>query len=145
MSRREAPSSHRDLLIEAKQQQAANLQAALQASSQLVKSVGAIIRVNSSNSAGCAAVLDKITTIHELDQEIDRQLKQDFVASYGSLMSAKKTLARSVKSSRRALGMDPESSSSYVDTLQHKVELLDQDLRILEETFRSIEANRGNS
>ncbi|KAM9914480.1 hypothetical protein OXX69_000594 [Metschnikowia pulcherrima] len=134
-----AASTHRDLLHEAKHSQAASLQEGNAASTQLIKAVDAIVRVNS----GSSQLLDKIGTIHELDREIDRQLKQDIAQNYEALMAAKARLARHVARTRRALAMSADSNESYVDLLQGRVERVDQELRILEHTLALVNANHA--
>lgn len=132
-----AASTHRDLLHEAKHLQAALFQEGNAASAQLIKAVDAIVKVNS----GSSPLLDKISTIHELDREIDRQLKQDIAQNYEALMAAKARLARHVARTRRALAMLADSNESYVDLLQGRVERVDQELRILEHTLALVKAN----
>ncbi|KAM9912475.1 hypothetical protein OXX59_000882 [Metschnikowia pulcherrima] len=134
-----AASTHRDLLHEAKHSQAASLQEGNAASAQLIKAVDAIVKVNS----GSSPLLDKIGTIHELDREIDRQLKQDIAQNYEALMAAKARLARHVARTRRALAMSADSNESYVDLLQGRVERVDQELRILEHTLALVKANHA--
>ena len=134
-----AASTHRDLLHEAKHLQAALLQEGNAASAQLIKAVDAIVKVNS----GSSPLLDKIGTIHELDREIDRQLKQDIAQNYEALMAAKARLARHVARTRRALAMLADSNESYVDLLQGRVERVDQELRILEHTLALVKANHA--
>ncbi|GEQ69516.1 hypothetical protein JCM33374_g3188 [Metschnikowia sp. JCM 33374] len=138
---------HKDLLASAKQQQTANLHESAAASAQLVRAVEAIIKVNSATGqlGTCPPLLDKIATIHELDREIDRQLNCDIVHNYEALLDAKQKLARHVKRCQRALAIVPDTKGSYVDLLQHRVELIDQELRILELTSTLVQKNRPSA
>lgn len=130
----EAPS-HRDLLIQAKQQQKQDLADSARLSETLVRTVNAIVKVNSvANNPNCPPLLDKITTIHELDKEIDRQLKKDVCVNYEKLVQAKERLGREISRANRAFRVEKEGETR-VDILQRKAEQLDQDLRVLENTL----------
>ncbi|QWU87991.1 hypothetical protein CA3LBN_002256 [Candidozyma haemuli] len=121
------PPSHRDLLIQAKQQQKQDLVESTRLSEALVKTVNAIVRANS------------ITTIHDLDREIDRQLKKDISVNYEKLVLAKEKLGREIARTKRALDKHQESK---VDLLQRRAEQSDQELRILENTLSLIKSQR---
>lgn len=126
----------------AKRQQTKHLQKSSAASGQLVKAVDAIIHANSRNdTVSRPPLLDKITTIHDLDREIDRQLNEDIVGNFGELRVAKSGLERCIKRTRRALYVDLDATESYVDALQRQVELIDQNLRILENTLKLAKHN----
>lgn len=130
--------THKELLIEAKRRQTADLHEAAAASQQLAKAIGAVIRANSVNTPGCPSVMDKITTIHDLDREIDRQLHRDIGHSVEELVHAREQLESRVRRTRRRFTSDDQS---YVDLLQRRVELVDQNLRILEHTLRLVKEN----
>lgn len=134
---------HRKLLLQAKQRQKALSNESASLSELIAKTVHAIIKINSVNTGlACAPVLDKITTIHELDREIDRQLNKDIAGNYENLLHSKRKLAEYIKKTQYGIAMDTESHESYVDLLQRRVELIDQDLRILEHTLRLVEEHR---
>lgn len=134
------PPSHRDLLIQAKQQQKQDLVESTRLSETLVKTVNAIVRANLvANNSNCPPLLDKITTIHDLDREIDRQLKKDISVNYEKLVLAKEKLRREIARTKRALDKHQESK---VDMLQRRAEQLDQELRILENTLLLIKSQR---
>lgn len=135
-------SAHRDLLVGAKQQQSAHLVDSVSASAQLVRAVDELVNVHSATSPETRPVLiDKIATIHELDREIDRQLNCDIVQGYEGLITAKQKLARHVHRTQRALAISTDADGSYVDLIQRRVELVDQELRILEITLALVYAH----
>lgn len=134
---------HRQLLLQAKQRQKTDLSESAALSDQIAKSVHAIIKSNSLNSSlNCAPVLDKITTIHELDSEIDRQLNVDIAGNYENLLLAKKKLTSYIKRTQHGMVVNTDTHDSYVDLLQRRVELVDQDLRILERTLKLVKEHR---
>lgn len=137
--------SHRDLLVQAKQQQKQDLLDSAKASDNLVRTVNAIVRANSvANSPNCPSLLDKSTTIHEIDAEIDRQLKRDISANYEQLIQAKEKLSKELKRSKGALKYGKEEGTSLVEILQRKAETLDQELRVLEHSLRLIQSRNGD-
>lgn len=136
---------HRQLLLQAKQRQRTDLADSALRSELIAKTIQAIIKINSVNSVTsgpCAPVLDKITTIHELDREIDRQLNEDIAGNYEGLLRAKNTLENYIKKARHGMAVDSSSHDSYVDLLQRRAELVDQDLRILEQTVKLVKEHR---
>lgn len=138
----EPQPTHRELLLQAKVRQKSNLQESAGLSNQLARTVHALIKVNSVNSTpNCPPILDKITTIHELDKEIDRQLNKDISVSYETLLRSKNRLALFLRKTHRTLAVETDPHRSYVDLLQRKVEYIDQDLRILEQTLRLVKEN----
>lgn len=138
-------NDHHQLLLQAKHRQKADLNESANISELIAKTVHAIIRINSSNSnLSAAPVLDKITTIHELDAEIDRQLNKDIAGNYENLILAKKKLASYVKKTQQGMVVNIETNESYVDLLQRRVELVDQDLRILEHTLKLVKEHRAD-
>lgn len=136
-------ASHRQLLLDAKEQQRERLQEAGAAADQLVAAVSALIRANSLTSAqNTSSVIEKISTIHELDKEIDRQLNDDIAPNYVRAVNEKERLGAYIKKSRRSLAVDTESLSSYVDVLQRRLELADQEIRVLENTLSLVDAKK---
>lgn len=129
-------TSHRNLLLEAKAQQQIRLQEAAASSEQLASAIEALRKANSLNSSGqSSAVLDKITTIHEQDKEIDRQLNEDIAPSHMKARREKEKLVAFVKRIQRVLAVDKATHTSYVDILQRRLELADQEIRMLENTL----------
>lgn len=142
----EATLAHRTALLKAKQKQRQNLRESAAYLDQLAHTFSAIVKTNSVNEGiGCPSVLDKITTIHDLDKQIDRQLNCDISASYEHLVSAQSSLARGVKRVRRGLAMKQESRESFVDLLQQQAEQLDQELRILEMTLAYVREHEATT
>lgn len=132
-------SSYRKLLLEAKAQQHSRLGDASAASEQLSAAIAALTRANSRISSGrSSAVIEKISTIHELDKEIDRQLHEDIAPNYIRAVKDTEKLAAYVRKSHRSLAMDHDTQTSYVDVLQRRLELADQDIRILEHTLELV-------
>lgn len=136
-------ASHRQLLLDAKEQQRERLQEAGAAADQLAAAVSALIKANSLTSAqNTSSVIEKISTIHELDKEIDRQLNDDIAPNYVRAVNEKERLGAYIKKSRRSLAVDTESQSSYVDVLQRRLELADQEIRVLENTLSLVDAKK---
>ncbi|RLV95806.1 hypothetical protein JA1_000781 [Spathaspora sp. JA1] len=119
--------SHQELLIQAKQNQINDLKTSLIYSKQLANSLNSIIQSNSSISN---SLIDKITTIHQLNGEIDRQLNQDISVNYTELIKYKQKLSRVIKSCNSLI-----YKLNNINQIQKNVELIDQDLRILEQTL----------
>lgn len=146
LSNKSPELDHRQLLIQAKQRQKSDLVDSAKVSELLAKTVHAIIKINSVNTKEtCAPVLDKITTIHELDKEIDRQLNKDIAGNFENLINAKSKLATYIKKTQHGIAVNTDNHDSYVDLLQRRVELVDQDIRILEHTLKLVKEHRGDS
>lgn len=136
--------SHKELLLRAKQRQRENLRTSDNLSELLANSVKAVIKINSSHSnQKCLPLLDKINTIHELSNEIDRQLNKDIAVSYDEFLKAKNKLSQRVTFSKRGLTMNAECTESSVDLLQSKLEIIDQEIRILEDTYKLLGEHRN--
>lgn len=130
--------THKQLLNSAKQHQRKKLEESEQYSNHLSKSIQMIIQSNSSNSSNkCPSVLDKITTIHQLNKNIDHQLNADIHPNFESLLDEQLKLKGLV--SRNISKMDA------IENLQRRVELIDQNLRILEHTLELVKKNRNNA
>lgn len=157
MSSRDVPQSdevqqsnlHGNLLLQAKHNQKKLLHESSHLSQQLHRTLASLIRSNSSNGNGCPPVLDKITTIHQLDQEIDRQLREDVSVNYEGLLNDKQKLTNLINKSYRKLHLHPhedtKKQTSSVDLFQRRSELIDQDLRILENTLKLIQLNKDRT
>lgn len=141
-NQRQEPS-HKELLLRAKQRQRDNLGISDNLSEQLAGSVKAVVKINSSHNQSCLPLIDKIVTVHELSNEIDRQLNNDIAVSYDQFLRAKKKLGRCVTMSQRRLTMNPERNESSVDLLQRKLEIIDQEIRILEDTYKLVDEHRN--
>ncbi|CAH2355256.1 biogenesis of lysosome-related organelles complex 1 subunit Bls1p [[Candida] railenensis] len=148
--------SHNELIGQAKQRQQQQLQASATASQQLNSTVRALISSNSSNSSqSCSSVLDKITTIQQLDKQINKQLQDGIAANYERLLKSKKNLDTLLSKNEDMLNYvtsahQPKRTQnvehvSVVDGLQRKAELVDQDLRILENTLKFVQQSRSSS
>lgn len=136
-------SDHRQFFREAKAQQHGRLQDAAVALDQLVAAVTALVSSNSRNSSGKSSVLmDKIESVHEFDREIDRQLRDEIAPNYTRTVRDQQRLAAYVRKCRRTLAVDEKNS--YVDVVQRRMELADQEIRMLENTLQLVKARGGN-
>lgn len=131
-------SLHTELLQQAKLNQINDLKQSSIYLKQLMNSIYAVIKSNSDNSSNnTSSLLDKITTIHQLNKEIDRQLNEDIAMNYYELMKYKKQLNRMIQECHQILnGNGP--GSNIINELQTRSEYIDQDLRILEHTLKLI-------
>lgn len=132
-------SSHTDLIREAKANQINELKRSAAYSRQLVNTVSALVKSNSEPDSN--ALIDKITTIHQLNADIDRQLNQDIARSFYDLMKCKKDITTLINKCLRIIS-GPELGNLIAD-LQSQTETVDQELRILENTLKLVRANRG--
>lgn len=132
-------SEHSKLLFKAKQQQKDRLTESESLANQLDLTLNTLVRSNSSNDSNGPTVLDKITTIHEIDKEINRQLNQDIAVNYDLLIRTRETLLQLTNKGNKSLQKNEDGS--IIDDFQRRSELIDQDLRILENTLRLIRRN----
>ncbi|KAI3406744.2 hypothetical protein KGF56_000349 [Candida oxycetoniae] len=162
-------TSHTNMLQQAKATQLQDLKQSHYYSKQLQSIFTNLIDSNSNSTDINSPLLDKITTIHELNDDIDRFLNKDIAENFHLLMKQKRKLekvvrkcnekmkrvekgrldgdgAETVMSSskgeeRRGIGGDHGGNvnENYVDLLQRRCELIDQNLRILEQTLKNIE------
>lgn len=122
--------THTSLIRQAKQDQQRSLAKSAQLSGELAHVLRNIIKINSDD---LSSLIDKISTIHEIDREIDRQLSENIVANLEVLISYKDQLHKTLaKIYRKLLWQDPVAND--ISSLQRQCELLDQDIRILERT-----------
>lgn len=126
-----ADATHKLLLAECKQTQKKALAELAALSAQLSKTVQAIVLSNSSNKPGCSLVMDKITTIHELDKQVEKQVKRDVARNFTAMLTDKDRLAAAAQKTQDRLG-------DGVDALQRRAEIIDQKLRILENTLKRV-------
>ncbi|RCK54841.1 hypothetical protein Cantr_04137 [Candida viswanathii] len=119
---------HNELLQQAKHNQIAELQNSAVYSKQLVQLLTAIVKTNS--NADSSNLVDKITTIHQLNDTIDRQMNQDISKNFYELMKYKHKLESIIAECRFII--------ADIDNLQSRSELIDQDLRILENTLKLV-------
>lgn len=135
-------TSHRDILLLAKQNQKKNLRESAALSLQLTNAIQALIQSNSGTSANGPTVLDKITTIHQLDKEIDRQLNEDISENFEALVADEDKLERLIEKIHRKLGYKEfKLEFLLIESLQRRSELIDQELRILEHTLNFVQRN----
>ncbi|KAK6458709.1 uncharacterized protein RJT20DRAFT_152176 [Scheffersomyces xylosifermentans] len=135
-------TTHTDLLHQAKQNQADQLRQSAAYSKQLANSVQALIKSNSTNGKNTSSLLDKITTIHQLNDEIDKQLNHDIAINFDSLLKSKKKLRTLIDECYAILGGNRDDKTNLLDKLQSRSELIDQDLRILEHTLKLVKNNK---
>ncbi|ABN66251.2 hypothetical protein PICST_31790 [Scheffersomyces stipitis CBS 6054] len=118
-------TSHTELIQSAKNNQIAQLRQSAAYSKQLSNTFYSLIKSNSTNGPNTSTLIDKITTIHQLNDEIDKQLNQGIASSFDQLMRSKKRLQILI-------------DDCNIDVLQSRSELIDQDLRILEQTLKLV-------
>lgn len=131
--------SHSNLLQQAKEHQKLALTESDRLSHQLRLLLDTLIKSNSLNDYNGSSVLDKITTIHEIDREIDKQLNQDIAINYEKLLDSKQTLSKIMNKSYKNMSHGPDGN--IIDHLQRRSEIIDQDLRILDQTLKIIKEN----
>ncbi|EGV66595.1 hypothetical protein CANTEDRAFT_100922 [Yamadazyma tenuis ATCC 10573] len=129
---------HTSLLVKAKQHQRKALKESETISTQLQHFVETAIRHNSRNDVNGSTLLDKITTIHLLDKEINNQLNNDIAVNFERLSTSKADLERAIRRTKRRLEGEPDMVSSF----QSCAERIDQDLRILKQTLHIVEHNQ---
>lgn len=121
---------HNDLLIQAKQSQQQALRESEILSHKLSKSIESIVIQNSNlQRNNLSSVLDKITTIHQIDQQITKQINHDICINYEGLINDKKKLIKLINRIKRLLAT---KDGNLIHNLQKRAELIDQELRILE-------------
>lgn len=131
--------SHSNLLHAAKNQQKQSLTEAEVVSNQLRLTLEHLLRSNSVNDYNGSSVLDKITTIHEIDQNINKQLDKDIAVNFEKLMDSKTNLQRILNKSHKHL---KSTDGNIIEQLQRRSELIDQDLRILAQTLKIVKENQ---
>lgn len=119
---------HNELLQQAKINQINELKNSSIYSKQLIQLLTSIIKVNSISES--SELVDKITTIHQLNQTIDKQLNQDISKNFYELMKYKTKLENIIRECHDIV--------EDINTLQSRSELIDQDLRILENTLKLV-------
>lgn len=163
---------HTTILQQAKAQQQTDLRTSQVLSHQLQSLASQLIATNSeSTQAGTtqSPLLDKITTVHQLNDDIDQFLMGEFAENCYLLEKLKVRLEQYVDKCKGKLNshggrqeaskVDPKGSAqnsnrennhnnnnrskrkhtNHIDTLQRRCELIDQDLRILEQTLKNIQ------
>lgn len=124
-------SEHENLVVKAKQDQVKKLQATQWLSKQLSMTISQLVRANSTD----LSLVDKITTIHELNDQIDAQLNTDLAINYALLKELELKLSKSNEKMIKVL------KNGLIENLQSRSELIDQELRILENTLKLIKRN----
>lgn len=125
------PLLHNELLQQAKLNQINDLKNSQLYSKQLIQTLQSLIKTNSNTSlASSSNLIDKIITIHQLNNEIDKQLNHDIAQNYYQLIQYKQKLQKLIQ--------DCHYIINEIDNLQFKSELIDQNLRILEYTLKLI-------
>lgn len=122
---------HNELLVRAKQQQRANVGRSEAMVGQLTAVVEMVVKLNSRNDANGSSLLDKITTVHELDKELDRQ-----VLEVTRRREEMKTLEKKL---RKVVGRG--GMAVLVEEMQRRVEAVDRELRVMERTMESVGQN----
>lgn len=128
-------SSHAELILQAKKNQASLLQ---QSQARLRHLVLTVSRILSSNSApSTSPAITKITTIHELDKGIDSQLNENVLPHLQDLNNANVSINRLISKTKLKLQKHCRRDSGA--TLQTRAEQIDLSLRILEQTAKFID------
>lgn len=128
-------TSHSELLQQAKHAQILQLRDANTYSRQLAQILTNILKLNSKNEN--TPLLDKMTTIHQLNDNIDLQLQNDIALNFEKLMRIKKDITELITTCKRLL-----HDVKPADSLQGRAERVDQDLRICERTLLYIQNSR---
>ncbi|KAK6461800.1 hypothetical protein DFJ63DRAFT_336568 [Scheffersomyces coipomensis] len=145
--------SHNDILRESKLNQLNQLKQSNQYSKQLISTLYTIIKSNSNpgitinsltSSTSTTSLIDKITTIHQLNEEIDKQLNNDIAVNFELLMKYKLKLHKAIQDCHRGMGgsmrggkgQRSRSPGNIISSLQSRSEVIDQELRILEYTLK---------
>lgn len=128
-------TSHSELLQQAKHAQILQLRDANTYSRQLAQILTNILKLNSKNEN--TPLLDKMTTIHQLNDNIDLQLQNDIALNFEKLMRIKKDITELITTCKRLL-----HDVKPTDSLQGRAERVDQDLRICERTLLYIQNSR---
>ncbi|KAL6452163.1 hypothetical protein SBY92_001420 [Candida maltosa Xu316] len=121
-------SHHSELLHQAKLNQVKDLKNSSIYSKQLIQILQSLIKSNSLSTS--SDLIDKMTTIHLLNDDIDKQLNRDISANYYELMKTKRKLQELISICHEQV--------DHQRGLQERCELIDQDLRILENTLKLI-------
>ena len=143
---------HSDFIYQAKLNQKRALEHSTNISQQLQGTIKALLVNHSSVERSSFPVIDKVNTIHQIDQEIHRQLREGIALNFDNLIEAKNRLLRTIQSSSRKLETkevfkeeEVFRPDNIVDTLQRRVELIDRKLRILEDTIELVQKNNQSS
>ncbi|EMG50604.1 hypothetical protein G210_2080 [Candida maltosa Xu316] len=130
-------SHHSELLHQAKLNQVKDLKNSSIYSKQLIQILQSLIKSNSLSTS--SDLIDKMTTIHLLNDDIDKQLNRDISANYYELMKTKRKLQELISiCSMQINKIDKHEQVDHQRGLQERCELIDQDLRILENTLKLI-------
>jgi hypothetical protein len=130
-------TSHNKLIQQAKQNQVEYLKKSSLYSKQLINTIYTLIKSNSSDNATTSSVIDKITTIHQLDHDIDIQLNE-LAKQFDGLDKCKRDLQVLISRCNEVLYSDGLYHEGLIDVLQRRVEGVDRELRILEHTVKII-------
>lgn len=136
-------TSHDALVKQAKVNQKKCVQSSNVLSAQLQNNLGLLLANNSTaENSACSSVLDKITTIHQLDKEVDRQLKEDIAGNAEALSMSNSKLNKLLNNFDYKLQLDQAGNDTGIESLQRRAELIDQELRILEQTVVYIKQDK---
>lgn len=136
-------TSHDTIVRQAKANQKRCVQSSNVLSTQLQNNLGLLVANNSSAENGaCSSILDKITTIHQLDKEVDRQLKEDIAGNAEALSMSNSKLGKLLSNFDYKLQLDKAGNDTGIENLQRRAELIDQELRILEQTVVYIKQDK---
>lgn len=127
-------TSHADLVALLKKDQADLLQQSSRDLRYLGQTVSDIL--NSNSTANTSPAVAKITTIHEQNEAIDRQLSNDLVANHDKLENTY-DIARALVAK-----CDAKAASKISSSFQHRAEQIDLQLRILEQTSLLVASNK---
>lgn len=113
---------HSELLVRAKQQQRDKIGRSEAMVGQLAATVEMVVKLNSRNDSNGSSLMDKITTIHELDKEVDKQT-QEVTRRWEEMRRLEKQLEKVVGEGEMAV---------QVERIQRRVEAVDRELRVME-------------
>ncbi|ODV79764.1 uncharacterized protein CANTADRAFT_50407 [Suhomyces tanzawaensis NRRL Y-17324] len=126
-------SSHSDLIKQSKETQSKQLKYSLAHQKQLTETLKALVRSNSATEDP-SSLIDKISTIHQLDADIDKQLNTGIATSFGELVSTRRKVEKLIDKFTGEL--NGNKTNTIIDDFQSRAELIDQELRILENTLK---------
>lgn len=129
-------ADHSDLLLKAKQHQKDLLKQSEIYNANIQHILELLVKHNSKNDSNGPSVLDKITTIHQLDKEIDRQFDSNIVPNFNLLQAESTKLRKKLDKILHYMELKPATPS-----FQARAEHIDQELRILEKTLDIIKEN----
>ncbi|CAK9435628.1 uncharacterized protein LODBEIA_P03550 [Lodderomyces beijingensis] len=127
-------SSHSEILQNAKTEQQRDLATSSKHSRNLHHLIIQLVESNSSTSA--TSLLDKISTIHELENSATVFLQREFARNCKLLDERRARVERMIRKSQ--LAFSGGGGGNCVEEMQRRCEVVDRELRILESTLANV-------